>query len=102
MPTPDFPASASSQSLATHQQDPARRRRLRWRARRGLLENDLILTRFLDRHETGLSDGEVAALDRLLDCQDNELLDLVLERQEPEGELATPDIVAVLGKIRAA
>ncbi|MEK9777264.1 MAG: succinate dehydrogenase assembly factor 2, partial [Quisquiliibacterium sp.] len=29
---------------ASHQTDPARRRRLRWRARRGLLENDLLLT----------------------------------------------------------
>ena len=28
-----------------HQDDPARRARLRWRSRRGLLENDLILTR---------------------------------------------------------
>ena len=43
----------------THQADPANRCRLRWRARRGLLENDLILTRFLDQHEVTLSDEEV-------------------------------------------
>jgi antitoxin CptB len=40
----------------THQSDPANRARLRWRARRGLLENDLILTRFLDAHEETLTD----------------------------------------------
>jgi succinate dehydrogenase flavin-adding protein (antitoxin of CptAB toxin-antitoxin module) len=44
-----------------HQDDPARRTRLRWRSRRGLLENDLILTRFLDLHEATLSDDEVDA-----------------------------------------
>jgi len=70
-----------------HQDDPARRRRLRWRARRGLLENDLVLTRFLDEHEAGLTDGDVAGLDRLLDLSDNELLDLILARTEPDGDL---------------
>ena len=42
-----------------HQDDPAKRARLRWRARRGLLENDLILTRFLDAHEAAMTDDEV-------------------------------------------
>ena len=40
----------------SHQADPAKRARLRWRARRGLLENDLIVTRFLDAHEAELTD----------------------------------------------
>ena len=75
---------------ATHQSDPAQRRRLRWRSRRGLLENDLVLTRFLDRREASLTDDEVEGFDRLLDFTDNELLDLILGRTElssdrPEG-----------------
>ncbi|MGZ5818014.1 MAG: succinate dehydrogenase assembly factor 2, partial [Burkholderiaceae bacterium] len=45
----------------THQADPVKRARLRWRGRRGLLENDLILTRFLDAHESNLTDEEVDA-----------------------------------------
>ena len=45
-----------------HQADPSNRARLRWRARRGLLENDIILTRFLDAHETELTDEEVSVL----------------------------------------
>jgi antitoxin CptB len=40
------------------------RTRLRWRARRGLLENDLIITRFLDEHETTLTDLDEGALDK--------------------------------------
>jgi antitoxin CptB len=85
-----------------HQADPAYRRRLRWRARRGLLENDLLLTRFLDRYETELTDGEVAGLDRLLDLTDNDLLDLILERREPGGDLEDPEVRRVLQRLRAA
>ena len=71
-----------------HQADAARRRRLRWRARRGLLENDLLITRFLERHEATLTDPEVAGLDELLDLTDNALLDLILARAEPGEELS--------------
>jgi len=84
-----------------HQSDPAQRRRLRWRARRGLLENDLVLTRFLDRHESGLSDLEVEGLDALLDLTDNELLDLILARTELEqGD--PPGMRLVLEHLRKA
>ena len=85
-----------------HQSDPANRSRLRWRARRGLLENDLILTRFLDAHEEGLSDDEVDALTRLLDLADNPLMDLLLARTEPEGEVDLPHVRALLVRLRQA
>jgi antitoxin CptB len=84
-----------------HQSDPVRRRRLRWRSRRGLLENDLVLQRFLDRHEAALSDADVAGLDRLLDLADNELLDLMLARTEPDDGL-DPDARRVLQLLRHA
>jgi antitoxin CptB len=58
--------------------------RLRWRCRRGLLENDLILARFLDVRGEALTEGEIALLDRLLDLSDAELWDLLSGRQEPE------------------
>ncbi|HEU4853328.1 MAG TPA: succinate dehydrogenase assembly factor 2 [Telluria sp.] len=89
--------------LNTHQSDPANRARLRWRSRRGLLENDLILTRFLDAHEEGMSDEEVDALTRLLDLSDNALMDLLLARAEPEGEqLDVPHVRALLARLRQA
>ena len=53
-------------------------RRLRYRLRRGLLEMDLLLNRFAERHLAGLTIAELAALDRLLDLPDTELLKLVL------------------------
>jgi antitoxin CptB len=86
----------------THQSDPANRTRLRWRARRGLLENDLILTRFLDAHEDNLSDDDVDALTRLLDLADNPLLDLLLARTEPQGEADQPHVHALLARLRQA
>jgi antitoxin CptB len=72
----------------THQADPVKRARLRWRARRGLLENDLIISRFLDKHEIALTDEEVDAFSRLMELGDNELMDLLLARKELEGEVA--------------
>ena len=89
-----------SAPAVVHQADPARRRRLRWRARRGLLENDLVLTRYLDAHEATLSDAQVAGLDRLLDLPDNDLLDLILGRREPGADLDLPDVRAVLDGLR--
>jgi antitoxin CptB len=85
-----------------HQSDPANRARLRWRARRGLLENDLILTRFLNAHEEGLTDTEVDALTRLLDLADNPLLDLILARTQPQGEVDLPHVHALLARLRQA
>jgi antitoxin CptB len=85
---------------ASHQDDPARRARLRWRSRRGLLENDLIMERFFARYEDQLTDADVAAMTALLDLGDNDLLDLLLARSEPQGPLATAAVQRVLGMLR--
>jgi len=75
--------------------------RLRWRCRRGLLENDLFVARFFKRHEQGLTVRHAAGLQVLMDLADNDLLDLLLQRREPEGELASPEVIEVLGMLRA-
>jgi len=77
------------------------RARLRWRARRGLLENDLIVTRFLDHYETQLTDTDVAALTQLFEMGDNDLLDVLLDRKALEGVYATPDIQRLVEQMRA-
>jgi antitoxin CptB len=86
----------------THQADPVKRARLRWRSRRGLLENDLILTRFLDVHETTLTDEEVDAFSRLMDLADNDLMDLLLARKEPEGATDLSSVHMLLRRLRNA
>lgn len=77
------------------------RTRLRWRARRGLLENDLMLTKYLDTYEATLTDVDVSALTQLFELVDTDLLDLLLARVEPVGALDRPAVHAVLAGIRA-
>ena len=72
--------------------------RLKWRSRRGLLELDLVFERFWAGRGARLSEAEAAALARLLELGDNDLLDLVMGRTEtPDSELR--DLVT---KLRAA
>jgi antitoxin CptB len=77
------------------------RARLRWRARRGLLENDLIITRFLDQFEAELTDVDVAALSLLFEMGDNELLDVLLDRAQVSGVYDTPDIRRLVAQMQA-
>jgi len=60
--------------------------RLKWRSRRGLLELDLVLERFWKRTGDRLEDAEAAALERLLQLPDNDLLDLVMGRAQAADE----------------
>ena len=72
--------------------------RLKWRSRRGLLELDLVFERFWKGAGKAMSEGEAAALERLLAMPDNDLLDLVMQRRPcPESELR-----GLLEKLRAA
>ena len=59
--------------------------RLRWRCRRGLLELDIILQGFLERHLEHLDGQERAALGELLEYPDNDLLDWALGRGDTAG-----------------
>jgi antitoxin CptB len=70
-------------------------RRLRWRCRRGLLENDLVLDRFLDRHAASLDAQSLQAFNELLELGDNDLWDLLAGRSEPDEERHRP-LVALL------
>ena len=74
--------------------------KLRWRCRRGLLENDLFIERFYKRHAAQLTEDQAQGLLILMDLSDNDLLDLLLARQEPAGELERDDVVQVLRMMR--
>jgi antitoxin CptB len=75
--------------------------KLRWRCRRGLLENDLFIERFFGRYHETLTETQAQGLLTLMDLPDNDLLDLLLRRTEPEGELTGADVQEVLGMLRA-
>ena len=69
--------------------------RMRWRCRRGMLENDIVLGRFLDAHGAALSRARAADLDRLLDLTDNDLWDLIAGRHEPADASLVPIVKAL-------
>ena len=74
--------------------------KLRWRCRRGLLENDLFIERFFARHEASITKAQVQGLQALMDLPDNDLLDLFLRRSELGPELDDPEVHSVLQLIR--
>ncbi|WP_114638457.1 succinate dehydrogenase assembly factor 2 [Polynucleobacter necessarius] len=78
--------------------------RLKSDARRGLLENDLILQRFFGRYGAQLSVEEGKVLSQLLALDDNDLMDLLIGRKEvvagQEKEMQSDFFKAVLQKLR--
>ena len=75
--------------------------KLRWRCRRGLLENDLFIERFFTRHESRLTVGHARGLYALMDLSDNDLMDLLLRRKELQPEIGTDEVREVLDMLRA-
>ena len=78
--------------------DERRLARLRWRCRRGMLENDIVLERFLASRGSAITDEELAMLDRLLDLTDGDLWDLIAGR----AEAADPSLAPMVRALRAS
>ena len=76
--------------------------KLRWRCRRGLLENDLFVERFFRHHEETITTRQAAGLMALMDLADNDLLDLLLARTQLQGEVDSPEVREVLAQMRSA
>ncbi|MGJ7581012.1 succinate dehydrogenase assembly factor 2 [Variovorax sp. RHLX14] len=74
--------------------------KLRWRCRRGLLENDLFIARFFDRHAESLTIRQANAMDALMDLSDHDLMDLLLKRKEPDPAVGGADVVQLLRLMR--
>ena len=82
--------------------------KLRWRCRRGLLENDLLIEKFFLRHEAMLNVRQAKGLNDLMDLSDNDLLDLLLRRKEPDqlsdlsakASASNPEALEVLSMLR--
>ncbi len=80
--------------------------KLRWRCRRGLLENDLFLQRFFNRHAEHLTQAQANALHALMDLSDNDLLDIHLQRKRLDAlfvehpMLDHPDVKTVVAMLQ--
>ncbi len=75
--------------------------KLRWRCRRGLLENDLFIERFFNQYAATLTVRQADGMLALMDLTDNDLLDLLLRRKEPQGEADLPEVHELLVLMRA-
>lgn len=91
---------ASTQELL----DERRLSRLRWRCRRGLLENDLFIERFFKEFEGRITVRQAQGLDDLMALSDNDLLDLLLQRKQPaqidDERAASAPALEVLQELR--
>ena len=78
--------------------------RLKSDARRGLLENDLILQRFFERYGAQISAEDGKVLSQLLALDDNDLMDLLIGRKDSvvglEKEIHSDSFKAVLQRLR--
>ena len=80
--------------------DTAALNRLKWRSRRGLLENDLFIERFFARYGASITGQQASGLQALMGLPDPDLLDLLLARSEPRDELDCADVRDVLALMR--
>jgi Uncharacterized conserved protein len=77
--------------------------RLKWRCRRGLLENDIFIERFFRRFESSLTVRQAQGLTALMELGDNDLLDLHLARKslaQVDVNLDRGDVSEVLSMLR--
>ena len=74
--------------------------KLKWRTRRGLLENDLFIARFFEQHESRLTVRQAKAMETLMDLSDHDLMDLFMRRTEPDPAWADADVVELLRLLR--
>ena len=82
----------------------AEQRRLAWRCRRGMLELDIVLQRFVMEHFNGLTMAEMAQLDTLLELPDNVFWELIQEVQSSTSATKSlaAEHAALLQKLRAS
>ena len=84
--------------------------KLKWRCRRGLLENDLLIEKFFAKYDATLTVSQAKGMNDLMALSDNDLLDLLLKRKEPveliqaesKANASTPEAFEVLDLLRPA
>ncbi|MEH6581933.1 MAG: succinate dehydrogenase assembly factor 2 [Halioglobus sp.] len=60
--------------------------RMRWAARRGMLELDLVLEPFVNARYQELSESDRLCFQQLMLCEDQDLFSWFLRREQPEEQ----------------
>jgi antitoxin CptB len=71
--------------------------RVHWRCRRGLLELDIILQRFVDMHYAKLDETEIRQFETLLDLSDNDLWAMIALKEA--GNMNSQPVLRLLQTI---
>ena len=90
--TPEAPKASMSGEL--DKAEPVRR--LRWQCRRGMLELDLVLSRFLELRYGTLGKEQRAAFEEMLTLEDQVIHEWIMGRATPDGA----EMRALVRKIR--
>ena len=75
--------------------------KLRWRCRRGLLENDLFIERFFNRYAPQMTVGQARGMYSLMDLSDNDLMDLFMKRTPLSADIESEEVSEVLSLLMA-
>ena len=75
--------------------------KLRWRCRRGLLENDLFIERFFNRYSPRMTVGQARGMYILMDLSDNDLMDLFMKRTPLGADIESEEVSEVLSLLMA-
>lgn len=76
------------------------RARLAWQCRRGMRELDVLLRRFLDEHYESLPEAGRADFRRLLEQPNEDIMDWLFQRREPDDPGLARIVAAVLERPR--
>jgi len=68
---------------------------MRWAARRGMLELDLVLEPYVQANYAALDEADRARFQQLMLCEDQDLFAWFLQRQQPED----PELASIVTKI---
>ena len=74
--------------------------RLIWACRRGMLELDILLSRFVETHYEKLSDQDKLRFDVLLECEDQDLYNWLVKKIPPESSTSERIIDVILDALQ--
>lgn len=76
--------------------------RMRWAARRGMLELDLVLEPFVSACYSELNKADRQRFGQLMQCEDQDLFGWFLQRKEPEDQELASIVKKILNFARTA
>ena len=76
--------------------------RMRWAARRGMLELDLVLEPFVSKRYAQLGESDRRCFQELMLCEDQDLFSWFMERTQPDDEELAQLVNQILQFARAA